>query len=295
MVGIVAAGRCPTIRIPDVNQEYFMAFIYALISGFPLLVFLIAVIAAGLRIVQQYERGVVFRLGRIAGTKGPGLCFIIPVLDRLQKLDLRTVALDVPTQEGITKDNVTLKVNAVVYYRVADPTKAIVEVEDYRRATWQIAQTSLRNVIGQSELDEILADRDQINAKLREIIDESTEPWGINVLLVEIKDVELPENMKRAMAKQAEAERERRAKVINAEGEFQASQQLANAAEVLATHPSAMQLRYLQTLTEIAEEQNTVVLFPVPIDILSMFIPGLKHELPQNNDNPNPDKGALPG
>ena len=236
-----------------------------------LLAVVIGLVYSAIRIVQEYERGVIFRLGRLVGAKGPGLFLIIPYVDRMVKVGLRVVALDVPTQEAITKDNVTLRVNAVVYYRVVDAASAVVNVEDYRHATWQIAQTSLRNVIGQSELDDLLAERERINVRLQEIIDEATEPWGIKVSVVEVKDVELPDNMKRAMARQAEAERERRSKIIMAEGEFQAAQRLANAATVIATSPGAMQLRYLQTLSEISVEQNSTVLFPIPINLLEFL------------------------
>lgn len=232
-------------------------------------VILLMIAFSAVRVVQEYERGVIFRLGRFVGAKGPGLFFIIPFVDRMVKVDLRTVTLDVPAQEGISRDNVTLKVNAVVYFRVLDPGKAIIQVEDYRRATWLIAQTTLRNVIGQSELDDLLAHREKVNEQLQKIIDEQTEPWGIKVTLVEVKDVELPQTMQRAMAKQAEAEREKRAKIIHAEGEFEASKQLAEAAEVIGSQPSTLQLRYLQTLTEIAVEKNSTIIFPVPIDMLS--------------------------
>ena len=228
--------------------------------------------SAAIKIVQEYERGVIFRLGRLVGGKGPGLFFIIPIVDRMVKVDLRVVALDVPSQEAITSDNVTVKVNAVVYFRVMDPSAAVVNVEDYRRATWQLAQTSVRNVIGQSELDELLAHRERVNDKLQQIIDEQTEPWGIKVSLVEVKDVELPPAMQRAMARQAEAEREKRGKIIHAEGEYQAAQRLQDAAALLAEQPAAIQLRYLQTLTEIGVEQNTTVVFPLPIDIVSGLV-----------------------
>ncbi len=228
--------------------------------------------SAAIKIVQEYERGVIFRLGRLIGAKGPGLFFIIPIVDRMIKVDLRVVTLDVPSQEAITRDNVTVKVNAVVYFRVMDPSAAIVNVEDYRRATWQLAQTSVRNVIGQSELDELLAHRERVNDKLQRIIDEQTEPWGIKVSLVEVKDVELPPVMQRAMARQAEAEREKRAKIIHAEGEYQAAQTLQDAAALLAVQPAAIQLRYLQTLTEIGVEQNTTVVFPLPIDVISSLV-----------------------
>lgn len=231
----------------------------------------IGLLSAAIRVVQEYERGVIFRLGRLVGAKGPGLFFIIPIIDRMIKIDLRVVTLDIPTQEAITHDNVTVKVNAVAYFRVLDPESAVVQVEDYRRATWQIAQTSLRSVIGEADLDELLAHREAINEKLAHIIDDQTEPWGIKVSIVEIKDVELPQTMQRAMARQAEAEREKRAKIIHAEGEYQAAQQLAEAATTMATEPTTLQLRYLQTLTEIAVEKNSTIIFPVPIDVISAF------------------------
>ena len=224
-----------------------------------------------IRIVQEYERGVIFRLGRLIGAKGPGLFFLIPGIDRMVKVDLRVVTLDVPAQECITKDNVTVKVNAVVYFRVMTPEHAIVNVENYQRATWLVSQTTLRSVLGQSELDDLLSEREKINAELCRIIDEETEPWGIKVSMVEVKDVELPPSMQRAMAKQAEAEREKRAKIIHAEGEFTASEQLANAAAPLSSEHSAMQLRYLQTLTEIGVEQNSTIIFPVPIDLFKVM------------------------
>ncbi len=236
--------------------------------GFIGLILLLLLFSA-IKVVQEYERGVIFRLGRFVGAKGPGLFFIIPFIDRMMKVDLRTVTLDVPSQEAISRDNVTVKVNAVVYFRVMDPGKAIIQVEDYRRATWQIAQTTLRNVIGQSELDELLAHREKVNDQLQQIIDEQTEPWGIKVSVVEVKDVELPQTMQRAMAKQAEAEREKRAKIIHAGGEFEASKTLAEAAKIIAHEPATLQLRYLQTLTEIAVEKNSTIIFPVPIDIIS--------------------------
>jgi regulator of protease activity HflC (stomatin/prohibitin superfamily) len=232
-------------------------------------VILLFLFFSAVRVVQEYERGVIFRLGRFVGAKGPGLFFILPFIDRMIKVDLRTITLDVPAQEGITRDNVTLKVNAVVYFRVLDPGKAIIQVEDYRKATWLIAQTTLRNVIGQSELDELLAHREKVNEQLQRIIDEQTEPWGVKVSIVEVKDVELPITMQRAMAKQAEAEREKRAKIIHAEGEFEASKQLAAAAEVIGSQSLTLQLRYLQTLTEVAVEKNSTIIFPVPIDMFS--------------------------
>lgn len=244
--------------------------------GGGLLVVLVGLLLTAIRVVQEYERGVVFRLGRLVGARGPGLILLIPLIERMVKMDLRTVTLDVPTQEAITNDNVTVKVNAVAYFRVVDPSLAVVQVEDFRRATWQIAQTTLRSVIGEAELDELLAERERLNEKLAHIIDEQTEPWGIKVSLVEIKDVELPPTMQRAMARQAEAEREKRAKIIHAEGEYQASQQLAEAAEVMATQPSAMQLRYLQTLTEISAEKNSTIIFPVPVDILNTLLDVIK-------------------
>jgi len=236
-----------------------------------ILFFLIILVIAAVKVVQEYERGVIFRLGRLQGAKGPGLFFIIPLIDRMVKVDLRVVTLDIPAQEAITRDNVTVRVNAVAYFRVIDPNDAIVQVEDFRRATWQIAQTSLRSVLGQSDLDELLIHRDEINQKLQKIIDEQTTPWGIKVSIVEVKDVELPDTMKRAMARQAEAEREKRAKIIHAEGEFDAAQKLQDAATVIAKEPAAIQLRYLQTLTEIAVEKNSTIIFPIPIEFFKAF------------------------
>ena len=239
--------------------------------GLPILVallLLISFLASAIKIVQEYERGVIFRLGRLVGSKGPGLFFIIPIIDRMVKVDLRVVTLDVPSQEVITKDNVTVKVNAVVFFRVVDPSEAIVQVEDFRRATWNISQTTLRNVVGQSELDDLLANREEINSKLQQIIDEATEPWGVKVSIVEVKDVELPQAMQRAMAKQAEADREKRAKIVHAEGEHSAAEKLVRAAELMTKHPVSIQLRYLQTLTEISVEKNSTIIFPVPMDIM---------------------------
>jgi len=236
-----------------------------------LIVFAILLLLSAVKIVQEYERGVIFRLGRLQGAKGPGLFFIIPIIDRMVKVDLRVVTLDIPAQEAITRDNVTVRVNAVAYFRVMDPCNAIVAVEDFRRATFQIAQTSLRSVLGQSDLDELLIHRDEINLKLQQIIDEQTEPWGIKVSIVEVKDVELPDTMKRAMAKQAEAEREKRAKLIHAEGELAAAHALQAAAGVIAQQPAAIQLRYLQTLTEIAVEKNSTILFPIPLEFMKAF------------------------
>lgn len=241
------------------------------LANWPVVAFLLLLgsfIASAVKIVQEYERGVIFRLGRVQGAKGPGLFFIIPVIDRMVKVDLRVVTLDVPSQEAITRDNVTVKVNAVVFFRVMDPSAAIVQVEDFRRATWNISQTTLRNVLGQSELDELLSHREEVNQKLQKIIDETTEPWGVKVSIVEVKDVELPQSMQRAMAKQAEAEREKRAKIVHASGEFEAAKQLIEAADLLAAHPVSVQLRYLQTLTEISVEKNSTIIFPVPVDIL---------------------------
>lgn len=228
------------------------------------------------RIVKEYERGVVFRLGKFKRIAPPGLTIIWPVLESMDKIDMRVVTLDVPSQEAITKDNVTLKVNAVVYFKVENPKAAVIEVEDYRRATWQIAQTTLRNVIGQSELDELLANREKINHDLQKIIDEQTEPWGIKVTVVEVKDVELPATMQRAMARQAESEREKRAKIIHASGELEASRQLSQAARNISQEASALQLRYLQTLTEIAAEKNSTIIFPLPIDMLQAFADGVE-------------------
>ena len=243
-----------------------------LISFVIVVVLILLVLSTAIKIVKEYERLVVFRLGKVrVKPKGPGLVFIIPFIDRPIKVDLRTVTLDVPSQEGITRDNVTLKVNAVVYFRVVEPISAIVAIEDYRRATWNIAQTTLRNVLGQSELDELLAHRERINQKLQMMIDEATEPWGIKVGMVEVKDVELPETMKRSMAKQAEAEREKRAKIISASGEFELAQQLREAAHTIAEEPVALQLRYLSTLVEIAAEKNSTILFPIPMEILKAF------------------------
>jgi len=232
----------------------------------------IIVLSAAIKIVQEYERGVIFRLGRLVGARGPGLFFIIPFVERMRKVDLRVVTMDVPAQEAITRDNVTVKVNAVVYFRVMNPEDSVVKVFDHVRATSLISQTTLRSVLGQSQLDELLAERDRLNQKLQQIIDEQTEPWGVKVSVVEIKDVELPQTMQRAMAAQAEAERERRAKIVHAEGEYQAAERLAQAAAVIATQPAALQLRYLQTLTTIATERTNTVIFPLPLDILNAFM-----------------------
>ncbi len=223
---------------------------------------------SSIKIVREYERGVIFRLGRLVGARGPGLFFVIPIIENMTIVDLRTVTYDVPSQEVVTKDNVTVRVNAVVYYRVVDPTKAVTEVFDYRYATAQIAQTTLRSIIGQAELDEVLSEREKLNMKLQQIIDEATNPWGIKVTAVEIKDVELPEEMRRVMAMQAEAERERRSKIIRAEGEYQAAIKLKEAAEILAQSRGALMLRYLQTLNEIATEPNTTIILPIPVEFL---------------------------
>jgi regulator of protease activity HflC (stomatin/prohibitin superfamily) len=230
------------------------------------------ILANAVRILREYERAVVFRLGRLIGFKGPGLILLIPLVDRMVKVSLRVLVMDVPPQDVITKDNVSIKVNAVVYFRVMDPSRAITEVEDYMYATSQLAQTTLRSILGQAELDELLASRDKINSELQRILDKQTDPWGIKVSTVEVKHVDLPDDMQRAMARQAEAERERRAKVIKALGEFQASEKLAQAAEVIGRFPAALHLRYLQTLTEVAAENNSTTLFPVPIDLLAPFI-----------------------
>ena len=227
-----------------------------------------------IKIVQEYERGVIFRLGRLVGARGPGLFFIIPIVERMVKIDLRIVTMDVPRQDVITQDNVTVKVDAVIYFRVTDPEDAVVKVVDFIRATSLVAQTTLRSVLGQSDLDELLSKREQVNQRLQEIIDEATEPWGVKVTLVEVRDVGLPPEMIRVISRQAEAERDRRAKVIHAMGEFEAAEKLAEAGKVMAATPATLQLRYLQTLTEISSERHSVVIFPVPIDIIGMFMRG---------------------
>jgi len=239
---------------------------------FVLVIIAIIIIGNAVRILREYERGVIFRLGRMIGVKGPGIIFLIPIVDKMIKVSLRTVVMDVPPQDVITKDNVSVKVNAVVYFRVVQPDKAVVDVENYLFATSQLSQTTLRSILGQSALDELLAERDKINTQLQKIIDTHTEPWGIKVSNVEVKQIDLPVEMQRAMAKQAEAERERRAKVIHAEGEFQASQKLADAAVIIEQHPMALQLRYLQTLTEVASEKNSTTIFPIPIDLIAPFL-----------------------
>jgi len=241
--------------------------------GFLFLIFLIVYfLSSAIKILREYERGVVFRLGRVIPVKGPGLIIIWPIIDRLLRVSLRIVAMDVPAQDVITKDNISVKVNAVVYFRVMDPVMAITVVEDFLYATSQIAQTTLRSILGQSQLDDLLMKREEVNAELQKVIDFQTEPWGIKVTAVEVKNVDLPEEMQRAIAKQAEAERERRAKVIHAEGEFQASKRLAEAATIISTAPAALQLRFLQTLTEIATEKNSTILFPIPIDLIKPFL-----------------------
>jgi regulator of protease activity HflC (stomatin/prohibitin superfamily) len=242
-----------------------------MIGMMPLIIISAIIIMNAVRIVQEYERGVIFRLGRIVGAKGPGLFFIIPVVDRMIKVGLRTITLDVPVQEVITKDNVPCKVNAVCYFRVLDPVKAVIEVQDYVLATSQISQTTLRSVLGQADFDELLSHREEINAKLQKIIDQQTDPWGIKVSIVEVKDVQVPEQMQHAMAHQAQAERDRRAKVIAAEGEFQAAQKLSDAAKIIAEQPISLQLRYLQTATEIASDKNSTLIFPLPMELLKMF------------------------
>ncbi|MFA5054914.1 MAG: slipin family protein [Dehalococcoidia bacterium] len=236
-------------------------------------VLIIVLLSLSIRVVYQYEAGVTFRLGKYQNTRKPGLRFIIPIIDRMRKVDTRVVTMDVPSQEAITRDNVTVKVNAVVYFKVTNPEAAVIEVYNYMQATFQIAQTTLRSVLGQSELDELLANRDKINLTLQKIIDEQTEPWGIKVSVVEIKDVELPASMQRAMAAQAEAERDRRAKIVHAEGEFQAAQKITEAAAVLGKEPAALQLRYLQTLTQIATERTSTLIFPLPLEMLNAFMP----------------------
>jgi len=248
------------------NQFYIFAIVLAAVFF----------LASAVRILREYERGVVFRLGRFLKVKGPGLILLIPGLDKMVKVSLRTVAMDIPPQDVITKDNVSIKVSAVVYFRVIDPDRAIIQVEDYLYATSQLSQTTLRSIMGESELDEILSEREKINAHLQTVIDRQTEAWGIKVALVEVKHIDLPAGMQRAMARQAEAERERRAKVIAAEGEFQASAKLTDAAGVIEAHPMALQLRYLQTLVEIAAEKNSTTIFPIPIDFLQAFMDAAK-------------------
>jgi regulator of protease activity HflC (stomatin/prohibitin superfamily) len=252
-----------------------------------IVVLIVLFLAASIRILREYERGVVFRLGRVIGAKGPGLIILIPVIDKMVKVSLRLVAMDVPPQDVITRDNVSVKVNAVIYFRVMEPIKAIVQVENFLFATSQLSQTSLRSVCGQADLDDLLSQRDRINTKLQEYLDDQTDPWGIKVATVEVKHIDLPQDMQRAMARQAEAERYRRAKVINAEGEFQASTRLAEAAKIISEHPIALQLRFLQTLSEVAAENNSTTIFPVPIDLFKPFIQTMEnHGKKKNEDVP---------
>ncbi|MGB3305250.1 MAG: slipin family protein [Thermomicrobiales bacterium] len=256
-------------------------------------IFILIVLFASIKIVQEYERGVVFRLGRLVGARGPGLILLIPFIERMQKVDLRTITMDIPAQEVITEDNVTIRVNAVCYFRVIDPNASVVNVADYIRATSQIAQTTLRSVLGQSALDDLLAEREKINQQLATIIDSQTEPWGVKVSIVEVKDVELPQSMQRAMARQAEAEREKRAKIIHAQGEYLSSQQLAAAANVMSRNPATIQLRYLQTLNEIGAENSTTVVFPLPIDIISTFMGGSGDTGSGPDVSPSPDVDSM--
>jgi regulator of protease activity HflC (stomatin/prohibitin superfamily) len=236
------------------------------------LIVVVVLIISGIKILKEYERAVIFRLGRMVGARGPGMVYIIPGIEKMVKMDLRTVTMDIPPQDVITRDNVSVKVNAVLYFRVLEPNKAVREVENYLFATSQLAQVTLRSVCGQAELDELLSERERINSRIQEILDAQTDPWGIKVVLVELKHIDLPQEMQRAMAKQAEAERERRAKVIHADGEFQASQKLADAAAVIGKEPMALQLRFLQSLVEVASEKNSTTIFPVPIDLLAPFL-----------------------
>ena len=243
----------------------------SLITPIAILVLVIFFLSAAIRILNEYERGVIFRLGRVITAKGPGLIILIPIIDKIVKVSLRLVAMDVDPQDVITRDNVSVKVNAVIYFRVIDPIKAIIEVENYTYAMSQLAQTTLRSVCGQAELDELLSERDKINSELQEILDTHTDPWGIKVATVELKHIDLPQEMQRAIARQAEAERERRAKVINAEGEYQAANKLAKASEIIEEHPTALQLRYLQTMNEMSTESNSTIIFPIPIEIFTLF------------------------
>ncbi|HAM32488.1 MAG: hypothetical protein A2Z26_00505 [Deltaproteobacteria bacterium RBG_16_66_15] len=261
-------------------------FVYAAV-----LVLVLIFLSSAVKILNEYERGVVFRLGRVIGSKGPGLILLIPAIDKMVRVDLRVVAMDVPAQDVITRDNVTIKVSAVLYFRVIDPNRAIIGVENYLYATSQLSQTTLRSVCGQAELDELLAEREKINAHLQEILDKDTEPWGVKVAKVEIKNIDLPQEMQRAIAKQAEAERERRAKVIGSEGEFQAAQKLSDAAKIIAENPIALQLRYLQTLREVAAENNSTTIFPVPIDLLTPFMQLAKMVTPAPPGGTTPPAG----
>jgi regulator of protease activity HflC (stomatin/prohibitin superfamily) len=241
-------------------------------SAATVIVLLVFFVVSGVKVLKEYERAVIFRLGRLVEARGPGIIYVIPVIERMQRVELRTVTMDVPPQDVITKDNVSVKVSAVLYFRVIDANRAVVEVVDYLFATSQLAQTTLRSVCGQRELDELLAEREKINTHIQEILDSQTDPWGIKVVTVEVKQIDLPQEMQRAIARQAEAERERRAKVINAEGEFQAAQKLADASAVIGQHPMALQLRFLQTLTEVASENNSTTIFPLPIDLITPFL-----------------------
>lgn len=266
----------------------------AVVIGIGVVALIAAFLSATIRIVAEYERGVIFRLGRLMGARGPGLFFIIPIVERMVRVDLRVVTMDIPSQEVITRDNVTIRVNAVLYFRIVDPNMAVNAVNNYTMATFQIAQTTLRNVVGQSDLDELLGERERLNQRLQEIIDETTEPWGVKVTIVEVKDVELPPDMQRAMARQAEAERDRRAKIIIAEGEFQASQRIAEAGEILSAVPAAIQLRYLQTLSEIASERNSTIVFPIPIEMLRALGEGFAGIGAAGGDATRPSPPATP-
>jgi regulator of protease activity HflC (stomatin/prohibitin superfamily) len=265
-----------------------------LFLGFAVILFVaLMIVLSAVKIVPEYERGVVFRLGRLVGARGPGLFFLIPILERMIRVDTRVITMDVPAQEVITLDNVTIKVNAVLYFMVVNPNWAVVKVMDYIRATMQIAQTTLRSAVGQVDLDTLLAQREKVNERLQKIIDEQTEPWGVKVTIVEVKDVELPQSMQRAMSKQAEAESEKRAKIIHAAGEFEASKMLAEAADVMAKEPVTLQLRYLQTLTEIAVEKNSTIVFPLPIDTIKVFT-DMVASYAINNPAPQPTPPVLP-
>jgi regulator of protease activity HflC (stomatin/prohibitin superfamily) len=264
----------------------------ALIGAVVILGVLVVLLSSSVRVVQEYERGVIFRLGRLVGARGPGLFLLIPGVERMQKVDLRVITMDVPSQEAITRDNVTVKVNAVVYFRVVDPDSAVTKVLDFTRATSLIAQTTLRSVLGQVELDDLLTNRERVNLELQRIIDEQTDAWGIKVTAVEVRDVELPETMQRAMARQAEAEREKRAKVIHAQGEFEASERLAEAARIINTQEAGLQLRYLQTLTEISSERNSTIVFPLPLDLVRGLL-SIRRETRDGGPN-GPSSGALP-
>jgi regulator of protease activity HflC (stomatin/prohibitin superfamily) len=283
------SNRPPEIRIEDEGGaasgiRWFLTALawFLLIPPWGFIVYFYSV-----KIVSEYERGVIFRMGRLVGAKGPGLFLILPIVDRMVKIDLRIVTMDVPSQECITRDNVTVKVNAVIYFRVVTPEDAVVKVLDHFRATSQIAQTTLRSVIGQSDLDELLSEREHINERLQKIIDEQTEPWGVKVSTVEVKDVELPQTMQRAIARQAEAERERRAKVINADGELQASERLAEAGRIMSESPATLQLRFLQTLSEVATEKNSTIVFPVPVDLINLLTTNMRRD-GASDDGPRP-------